>query len=554
MKQKTFIKLTAWLLAIAINGLIVVVYLNVKGLDGGFLTQIEKGDASLESGDLESALKHYLKAVSIAPDSPLAYLNASATYVSLGDSESAMALMEEYLATSPHSVESYEYLLSLYEQNNVSPQKQFALLSEAALLFPDAAFADRAGELKLQLAEVDAPLLTPEPGSYEDTLKVTISNYEEGDEIFYADNGDQPTRASTRYDPDKGISIKKGKTQLTLIRYTAEGDVSDVVQALYSVGEGLSEEQLRAYTAASPNVVTGGVALFGGTDSYYSNLNDGSALYSAAQGRILTDKVSYLNMTGGRLYYVNASDGGRVYRVKTDGSERERIVSDGAGMLQVAGDRVFYQSKDDGGLYSAALDGSGKLRIVKDRVSCFTLSNGVIYYRNDSEGGALWCCSLDGFDARLLAEGSCNYPAVSDGFVYYVNASDDSICRVPTQGGDPETVVSSGVSEFVLSGGNLYYRSTSGGIFRCSTSGSSSTRLTQDDGGKLAVAGSTLYFVNYDDGSSLYMVSTSGGNQREVPAGGMPQTEDPPAVQDETQPDSQEETGSPEGQTAGIEQ
>ena len=67
MKQKTFIKLTAWLLAIAINGLIVVVYLNVKGLDGGFLTQIEKGDASLESGDLESALKHYLKAVSIAP-------------------------------------------------------------------------------------------------------------------------------------------------------------------------------------------------------------------------------------------------------------------------------------------------------------------------------------------------------------------------------------------------------------------------------------------------------------------------------------------------------
>lgn len=246
----------------------------------------------------------------------------------------------------------------------------------------------RAGELKLQLAEVDAPLLTPEPGSYEDTLKVTISNYEEGDEIFYTDNGDQPTRASTRYDPDKGISIKKGKTQLTLIRYTAEGDVSDVVQALYSVGEGLSEEQLRAYTAASPNVVTGGVALFGGTDSYYSNLNDGSALYSAAQGRILTDKVSYLNMTGGRLYYVNASDGGRVYRVKTDGSERERIVSDGAGMLQVAGDRVFYQSKDDGGLYSAALDGSGKLRIVKDRVSCFTLSNGVIYYRNDSEGGA----------------------------------------------------------------------------------------------------------------------------------------------------------------------
>ena len=95
MKQKTLIKLTAWLLAIVINGLIVVVYLNVKGLDGGFLTQIEKGDASFESGDLEAALKHYLKATSIAPDSPIGYLNAASTYVSLGDSEAAMALMEE---------------------------------------------------------------------------------------------------------------------------------------------------------------------------------------------------------------------------------------------------------------------------------------------------------------------------------------------------------------------------------------------------------------------------------------------------------------------------
>ena len=46
--------------------------------------------------------------------------------------------------------------------------------------------------------------------------------------------------------------------------------MSDVVEALYSVGEGLSQEQLRAYTAASPNVVTGGLALFGGADSYYS--------------------------------------------------------------------------------------------------------------------------------------------------------------------------------------------------------------------------------------------------------------------------------------------
>ena len=106
MKQKTIIKLTAWLLAIAINGLIVLVYLNVKGLDGGFLTQIEKGNTSAEAGDQEKALKHYLRAVSIAPESPLGYLNAAAAYVSLGDSDAAISLMEQYVATKPRSVES----------------------------------------------------------------------------------------------------------------------------------------------------------------------------------------------------------------------------------------------------------------------------------------------------------------------------------------------------------------------------------------------------------------------------------------------------------------
>ena len=535
MKQKTIIKLTAWLLAIAINGLIVLVYLNVKGLDGGFLTQIEKGNTSAEAGDQEKALKHYLRAVSIAPESPLGYLNAAAAYVSLGDSDAAISLMEQYVATKRRSVESYEYLLTLYEENNVSLQKRVDLLSAAAQLFPDAAFADRAGELKLQLTAVEAPILTPEPGDYEDNLKVTISNYQEGDEIFYTDNGDRPTRASTAYNHSKGITVKKGKTQLSLIRYTAEGEASEVVQALYSVGEGLSEEALKAYTSSSPNVVTGGVALFGGTDNFFSNLNDNSALYSTGQGRILDDKVLYLNMTGNELYYVNASDNNRIYRAKADGSGRTRIVNDSAGMLQVAGDRIFYQNKDDGGLYSAGLDGSGKTRIVKDMVSSFTLDSGVIYYRNDSKGGALWRCSIDGFDAKELASGSCNYPAVYEDHVYYISTSDDgSICRVSTQGGDPASVVSSGASEFVLSGGNLYYRSAAGGIFRCSAAGSSSTRLTRDDGGKLAVVGSTLYFVNYDDASRLTTVSTSGSNQQVVAKGGAVQPPDGNSGNDNT--------------------
>ena len=46
----------------------------------------------------------------------------------------------------------------------------------------------------------------------------------------------------------------------------------------------------------------------------------------------------------------------------------------------------------------------------------------------------------------------------------------------------------------------------------------------------------------------------SGGNQQKVPAGGVPQAEESPAVQDETQPDLQEEAGEQEGQGTDVEQ
>ncbi len=153
MKQSTMIKLTAWLLAIAINTVGVAVYLNIKGLDGGFLSQIEKGDADIQDGNYDKALKHYLKAAEIAPESPIGFMNAAATYVSIGDIDSAIRVMEQYTSKSPRSSESYEYLLSLYEEAEVPVEKRVELLTEASLLFPDSSFADRAGELKLQLAQ-----------------------------------------------------------------------------------------------------------------------------------------------------------------------------------------------------------------------------------------------------------------------------------------------------------------------------------------------------------------------------------------------------------------
>ncbi|MBQ3077988.1 MAG: DUF5050 domain-containing protein [Clostridia bacterium] len=510
MKKKTLIKLTAWLLAIGISILAVVLYFSVSGLDGGLATQLEKGELLLAEGDYEGAVKHFLKAADIAPSSPVGYLKAAQTYVAMEDPDSAIALMEEYIATRPRSVESFDYLLALYETVGTPLPKQLEVLTAAAELFPSGSFAERAGAVKLKLAVVEDPIPDPLPGSYEDALTVTISNLAEGDVVYYTTNGDEPNQSATLYDREKGISVKKGRTQLMLIRYDAEGRMSGVVSALYAVGEGLTAEQLMAYTSSSPNLATGGNAIFGGTDSYFANANDSGRLYSAASGLVSEDRVSYLNLANGYLYYVNSSDSGRIYRIKPDGSGRERISERSVGSLLTAGDRMFFQNKEDGALYSATLAGSSRQRITGDLVSAFTVHEGVIYYRNDSEGGALWRCSIDGFDAQELVDSAVLCPAVSSGYVYYIDAGGDgSIWKVLITGGEPVRVTSGPAKEFVLSGGNLYYRGEDG-LFRCPAAGGSSTRLSSGDGARLSVIGSTVYFIDYSNGSKMTSMTTSG--------------------------------------------
>ncbi|NLT58825.1 MAG: DUF5050 domain-containing protein [Clostridiales bacterium] len=516
MKSKTWIKLTAWVAAIVLNLVIALVYFNVSGLDGGFQTQLTKGSEYAAQGDYDRAIKHFLKAIDIAPDSPVGYIQAADSYERTGQPQQAIALMETLIAKKPRSVESFEYLLRLYEENGAPIQKQIDLLSEAAMLFDSATYADRAGELLLQLSTVGPPVLSLEAGAYSTPQTVHVTNLADGDEVYYTTNGDTPVKTSTKYNPKNGISLKKGKTLVTLLRYSADGAASQPAAYLFTIGEGMTAEERGAYTAQNGNNLSnGGTVVFAGNNTYYSNLNKSGFLYSQSDGLLVEDKASYLNLSGGFIYYVNGSDGNRVYRVRVDGTERERVLSAVSGPLLLANDRLIFQNRsEDSSLYSATLSGGSLQRITPDLATSIAVYEGDVYYRNDSKGGALYRSSLDGIDHSELVGGACGGITVDGGYVYYISAGEDGrIYRVPTGGGTPEAVTGASASEFVLAGGNLYFRDAAqGGIYRCSTSGGSATRLTTVDGAKLNVSGSTLYFVNYADGSSHYTMSTSGGN------------------------------------------
>ena len=522
MKSKTLIRLSAWALAIVINLIIALIFFNVQGLDGGFQTQLSKGAEYADAGDYDRAIRHYLKAIDIAPESSVGYLNAADVYIRMNNPSEAIAVMERLIDTKPRSVESFEYLLELYQTYGASTEKQIQLLSTASTLFGDTNYAGRAGELKLLQSTVAVPLTDPAEGSYPSAVNITVTNYQNGDEVYYTTNGDTPTNFSSKYDHTKGISLRDGRTVLTMIRYNAEGGSSAAVAYSYSIGAGASSEELKAYTSRNgANIATGGIAVLGGSASYYSDLNKSGHLTGTRNGLLAEDKAAYLNLADGWIYYVNGSDNNRIYRIKTDGSDRTRLTDDAAGMLHLAGNRLFFQNRTEGGgLYSTALDGSGKRRITPDLAPSFMVYEGYVYYRNDSEGGALYRSSIDGFEQLALTGAATSCVTVYDGHVYYINSgADGRIYRIPTAGGTATAVTSASAAEYTIAGGNLFFRGdTQTGVYRCGASGGSVTKLTDDDGAKLSVVGSTIYFVNYSKGSKLYTMTTSGGSMTEVVA------------------------------------
>ena len=514
MKNKRAIKVSAWALAIFINMVFVFAYLSIVGLDGGYQTQIEKGDEAIVAGNYDRAVKAYLKAVSIAPSTSTGYVRAADTYIKLNLPQDAIEIMETYIASSPRSVGSFEYLLTLYDTYGSAPEKQIAVLDQAAILFDDAGYANRSGELKLLLSAVPAPVPTPVPGVYKDTQTITFQGLAAGDVIYYTSNGDEPDTSSYKYNTERGISLKQGVNQLKFIRYNADGNASNVLSTVYYIGERMSDAVLATITSSSGNsVVTSGQTLYIGTDTIYTTK---SGIYSNMYGLLTSDVAESLNYSGGYLYYVNTSDGDSLYRIRLTDQDRQQILSSKCGMVHLAGDYIIFENKSDGSaLYTANLAGGNVTRLTKDRISMFTVFKGYIYCRNDSKSGSLYRFSLDGIESSQLTDSRVACINISDNFVYYINMNDDGkIYRISPTGTDASQVCPVEVSEFTLSGDYIFYRGVSKrGIFRCNLMGEDTMLLTSDDGARLSVAGNRLYFVNYSDGSALYSIGLGGGDK-----------------------------------------
>ena len=70
------------------------------------------------------------------------------------------------------------------------------------------------------------------PASFDSSLTVKITNIEEGATVYYTDNGDTPTNASTQYNPESGITLSATKTIKAI--QILNGQSSDVLSGTFT--------------------------------------------------------------------------------------------------------------------------------------------------------------------------------------------------------------------------------------------------------------------------------------------------------------------------------
>ncbi|MBC8537023.1 DUF5050 domain-containing protein [Feifania hominis] len=518
--HRKLIKLFAWLLAILICFGGVFVYLSLSGFDGGYQEQLSRGNDKLAENDLEGALKHFEKAIKASPTNAEAYLLAAETCYSLGRMDDAISILESYTEKRLRTPAVYDRLLGYYKESGATAEKQISLLNLAIQIFGDSTYADQLAEIRAQMKNVPVPELSSPGGEYEQPLSVSVTNFAEGDTVYYTTDGSNPSssaKTAKLYD-GKAIKIGKGLTTLKIMRIDSAGNVSHTVEHIYQVGDVSNIKTDTSVVAATGNnTVGGGASVVVDGVTYYSSAKNSHSIYRLGEDGtselVSSEEAYYLSEYKGQLYFVNASDGNAIYRINTDGSQLKRVCPDAAGMMQMANGTIFYQNKsDNSNLYSVKADGSDKKLIVTDKVTQFNVVNGTVFYKNDTASDALYSVLADGSNKRALLEDRASCINYYGDKIYYINLSDGGkIYSVSFDGNVRSPVTTVAVSEFNVYDGSIYYRGSSDkGIFRTDLTGGDTVRLTSDDGGKFSISGEYLYYTNYSDSSNLYRISLDG--------------------------------------------
>ena len=215
-----------------------------------------------------------------------------------------------------------------------------------------------------------------------------------------------------------------------------------------------------------------------------------------------------LQLYGGALYCCAE---GRILRIDID-SGRESVVCEGPdGELSIFGDTFYLYDRDGTGYLYRVDPENGALTQLNGAMSyrCLQVVEGSLYYLSPDQGNCICRSAPDGSNEDVISSSSYEDLCICDGMIYASTGRE--LIRMDLSGGDPEILRRGSLHAVNVTDGGIYFLSgTAETLEWLSMDGKTQFTVIPSKTGSFNVAGNWIFYRNEDENGRLWRVRTSG--------------------------------------------
>lgn len=267
---------------------------------------------------------------------------------------------------------------------------------------------------------------------------------------------------------------------------------------------------------------------------YFANAYDNYALYSMNTNesdmiKLSGNSVSSINAAGKYLYYAMTSDGsngsGLGYLARTEGIYRSNLKGkstvglDRCGIvsMQLCGNYLYYEKYDKAlgtTLDKMRIDKTDKKTVAEEIINPNCFVNGRIYYNGAGKDHFLYALDVSTDSATVVWRGNLWNPIVQDGYVYYMDVSENyRLCRYNLNNDVVEVLTNDRIDMFNVYESYIYYQVSSvdaPALKRMFTDGSSQELVREGVYQNINITSQYVYFNAFKESTPVYKTSTFG--------------------------------------------
>ena len=267
---------------------------------------------------------------------------------------------------------------------------------------------------------------------------------------------------------------------------------------------------------------------------YFANAYDSYGLYSmnpdeSEMVKLSGNSVSSINAAGKYLYYAMTSDGsdgsGLGYLARTEGIYRSNLKGkstvglDRCGIvsMQLCGNYLYYEKYDKAlgtTLDKVRIDKKDKQTVAEEIINPNCFVDGRIYYNGAGKDHFLYALDVSTDNASVVWRGNLWNPIVQDGYVYYMDVSENyRLCRYSLNNDVIEVLTNDRIDMFNVYGSYIYYQVSSTdapALKRMLIDGSSQELVREGVYQNINITSQYVYFNAFNESTPVYKTSTFG--------------------------------------------